>query len=81
MTVKRRLAADLEQLRRDVERDHDQIEQWDFRDGRILASLGSEEDEAAPDSGHGWMCRLLDAGALSAAGFQQVRKADVWPEA
>ena len=28
-----------------------------------------------PDGGHGWMCRLVDSGALTAAGFQRVRKA------
>ena len=37
-----------------------------FRDGRIFASIGSQDDESAPDRGHGWMCRLVDAGVLTA---------------
>jgi hypothetical protein len=78
-TVKERLRADLEALQADVEGDHDQIEEWDFRDGRVFASVGSEEDESNPNSGHGWMCRLLDASALGAAGFDRVRKAEVVP--
>jgi hypothetical protein len=79
-TVRRRLSDDLARLRDDVEGEHDQIEEWEFEDGRILASLGREEDESDPESGHGWMCRLHDSGALAAAGFREVRKADVWPE-
>jgi hypothetical protein len=43
----------------------------------VLASVGSMSDEAHPDRGHGWMCRLADAGALAAAGFVRVRKADL----
>jgi hypothetical protein len=78
-TVKDRLRADLEAFRADVEGDHDEIEEWDFRDGRIFASVGSYEDESNPDSGHGWLCRLLDVGALPAAGFQRVRKAQLLP--
>lgn len=27
-----------------------------------------------PDKGHGWMCRLVDSGALTVAGFRRVRK-------
>jgi hypothetical protein len=76
-TVKERLRSDLERFRADVEGDHDQIEEWDFLDGRIFASVGSPDDEGDPDSGHGWMCRLLDSGALSAAGFARVRKAEL----
>jgi hypothetical protein len=76
-TVKERLRSDLAQFRDDVEGDHDQIEEWSFRDGRILASVGSMDDEADPDSGHGWMCRLVDSGALGAAGFARVRKAEL----
>lgn len=75
--VKERLRTDLEQFRADVEGDHDAIEEWDFRDGRIFASVGSLDDESDPDSGHGWMCRLLDAGALGAAGFSRVRKPEL----
>ena len=41
---------------------------------------GSEDDESDPDSGHGWMCRLLDSEALGAAGFERVRKAEIAPE-
>jgi hypothetical protein len=75
--VKERLQADLERFRADVEDDHDEIEEWDFRDGRVFAAVGSFEDEANPDSGHGWMSRLVDAGALAAAGFARVRKAEL----
>jgi hypothetical protein len=77
--VKERLRTDLERFRADVEGDHDEIEEWDFRDGRIFASVGSYEDESNPDSGHGWLCRLADVGALSAAGFQRVRRAQLLP--
>jgi hypothetical protein len=74
-TVKERLVEDLRQFRADVEGDHDEIEEWEFRDGRIFASMGSPDDEADPNKGHGWMCRLVDSGALTAAGFQRVQKA------
>lgn len=73
-TVKQRLREDLERFRADVEGDHDEIQEWDFRDGRVFASVGSVDDESDPDSGHGWLCRLLDSGALGAAGFSRVRK-------
>jgi hypothetical protein len=73
-TVKQRLRADLEAFRNDIEGDHDEIEEWDFRGGRIFASVGTYEDEFDPDSGHGWMCRLADSGALGVAGFERVRK-------
>ena len=76
-TVKTRLLEDLDRLRADVEGDHDQIQEWEFREGRIFASLGSVDDEADPNSGHGWLCRLLDSGALGAAGFSRVRKAEL----
>ena len=76
--VKERLRLDLESFRVDVEGDHDEIEEWEFRDGRVFASVGREEDEADPNSGHGWMCRLVDASALAAAGFERVRKAELW---
>jgi hypothetical protein len=78
-TVQRRLRPDLAQFRADVEDDYEQIEQWSFRDGRIFASVGSPDDEADPLSGHGWMCRLLDAEVLGAAGFERVRKAELEP--
>ena len=78
-TVKRRLRADLARFRTDVEGDGAQIEQWSFRDGRIFASIGSPDDEADPLSGHGWMCRLVDAGVLGAAGFERVRKTELEP--
>ena len=77
--VKDRLRTDLESFRGDVEGEHDEIEEWDFRDGRIFASVGSYEDESNPVSGHGWLCRLTDVGALSAAGFQRVRRAQLLP--
>ena len=76
-TVKERLREDLRRFRDDVEGDHDQIEEWDFRDGRIFAAVGSFDDQASPDSGHGWMARLVDVGALAAAGFSRVRKAQL----
>jgi hypothetical protein len=78
-TVKARLREDLRRFREDTEGDHDEIEEWDFRDGRIFASVGSFEDESDSDSGHGWLCRLTDVSALRAAGFQRVRKAQLLP--
>ena|SRR5215831_11637916 len=75
--AKERLRADLEQFRADIDSNHDQIEEWDFRDGRIFAAIGSYEDEGNPESGHGWMTRLYDAGVLEAAGFTRVRKAEL----
>jgi hypothetical protein len=76
-TVKERLRTDLEQFRDDVEGDHDEIEEWDFRDGRIFAATGRFEDEADPNSGYGWLTRLFDAGVLAAAGFERVWKASL----
>jgi hypothetical protein len=76
-TVRARLREDLERFRADVEGDHDEIEEWEFLDGRVFASLGTSEDEADPDKGHGWMCRLLDAEVLGATGFSRVRKAEL----
>ena len=75
--VKERLRTDLERFREDVEGDHDHIEEWDFRGGRVFAAVGSFEDEADPDSGHGWMCRLADGEVLGAAGFERIRKAEL----
>ena len=80
-TVKERLREDVRRFRADIEGAHKEIEEWDFRDGRIFASLGTTEDEADPDQGHGWMCRLVDAGALAAAGFARVRKPELEVEA
>jgi hypothetical protein len=76
-TVKERLRSDLESFRADVEDDHDQIEEWSFQGGSIFVSLGTEDDEADPNKGHGWMTRLVDAGVLGAANFRRVRKADI----
>jgi hypothetical protein len=73
-TVKQRLRSDLEAFRNDVEGDHDEIEEWDFRGGRIFVSVGTYEDEFDPNRGHGWMCRLVDSGGLSIAGFTRVRQ-------
>ena len=73
-TVKERLRSDLEAFRRDVEGDQEQIEEWDFRGGRIFVTVGSYEDEFDPNSGHGWMCRLVDSGALGIAGLARVRR-------
>jgi hypothetical protein len=74
-----RLRDDLERFRDDVDGDRDQIEQWDFRDGRVFAALGQGDDEYRPDSGYGWMCRLVDADVLGAAGFRRVRQAQLQP--
>jgi hypothetical protein len=75
--VQERLGEDLSRFRADIEGDNVQIEEWDYLDGRIFASSGTTEDEANPDSGHGWLCRLVDAGVLGAAGFSRVRKAEI----
>ena len=75
--VKERLGSDLARFRADVEGDHDEIEQWSFRGGWIFVSVGSADDEADADKGHGWMSRLVDSGALTAAGFERVRKAEI----
>jgi hypothetical protein len=80
-TVKARLREDLRRFRADIEGEHSEIEEWDFRDGRIFASVGTPADEADPDKGHGWMCRLVDAEALGAAGFTRVRKTALVVEA
>ena len=76
-TVKERLREDLRSFRADTEGEHKEIEEWDFLDGRIFASVGTTEDEGDPYKGHGWMCRLVDAGALAAAGFERVRKPEL----
>jgi hypothetical protein len=75
--VKERLRSDLGRFRADVDGDQDEIEQWSFRGGWILVSVGNADDEADPDKGHGWMSRLVDSGALAAANFERVRKADI----
>jgi hypothetical protein len=76
-TVKARLQEDLRSFRADIESNHDQIEEWDFRDGRVFASTGTFDDQSSPDSGHGWLSRLVDASASAAAGFTRVRKAQL----
>jgi hypothetical protein len=76
-TVKERLRSDLESFRADVEGEQDQIEEWSFQGGSIFVSVGSEDDEADPNKGHGWMTRLIDGGVLAAANFERVRKADI----
>ena len=75
--VQERLREDLRLFRRDVEGDHDQIEEWDFRGGRVFAATGRRGDESDPASGYGWMCRLVDADALGAGGFVRVRKTEL----
>jgi len=77
-TVKERLRADLASFRADVE-SHDEIEEWDFRGGKVIAALGRLDEEADPLSGYGWMCRLVDAGVLGAAGMPRVKKAALLP--
>ena len=74
-TVKERLIEDLRQFRDDVEGDHDEIEEWEFRGARIFVSVGNHADEADPNKGHGWMSRLVDSSSLAAAGLQRVQKA------
>jgi len=54
-----------------------EIEEWDYLDGRVFASVGTIADESDPDRGHGWMCRLVDAGTVGAAGFHRVRKLEL----
>ncbi|MDX6593204.1 MAG: hypothetical protein QOJ13_2400 [Gaiellales bacterium] len=76
-TVKERLSSDLAQFRAGVENGNGPIEVWEFREGRIFASVGSMDDEFDPDHPHGWMCRLLDSSTLGAAGFERVRKAEM----
>jgi len=76
-TIKERLRSDLERFRADVEGDHDEIEEWDFRDGRVLAAVGSADDESNRDSGYGWLVRLVDSGVLTVAGFRRVRKTEL----
>jgi hypothetical protein len=78
--VKQRLREDLEALRNDIEGGHEEIEEWDFRGGRIFVSVGTYEEEFDPVSGHGWMCRLVDSGALGVAGFERVRKYELQVE-
>jgi hypothetical protein len=77
--VQQRLRDDLDSFRADIEGDHDAIEEWDFRGGRIFAAVGRTDDESNPLSGYGWMCRLVDADVLGAAGFRRVRKALLLP--
>jgi hypothetical protein len=76
-TVQERLRSDLRYFRDDIEGDHDAIEEWDFLMGSVFAAVGSVEDESDPDTGYGWMVRLLDAEVLGAAGFDRVRKAEL----
>ena len=76
-TVQERLHSDLRSFRDDIEGDHDEIEEWDFLMGRVFAAIGSVEDESNPARGYGWTCRLVDAEALGAAGFDRVRKAEL----
>jgi len=72
--VKRRLRDDLDSFRTDTEGLHDEIEEWDFRGTRIFAAVGDYNDDSNPASGYGWMCRLVDASVLQAAGFYRARK-------
>ena len=76
-TVQERLRDDLASFRDDIEGDQDEIEEWDFRDGSIFVSVGTTDDESNPNNGHGWLTRLVDSGALDAAGFVRVRKAEL----
>ena len=73
-TVKRRIRDDLDSFRTDTEGLRNEIEEWDFQGSRIFAAVGSFDDDSNPLSGYGWMCRLVDAGVLQAAGFYRARK-------
>jgi hypothetical protein len=75
--IKDRLRSDLERFRADVEGDHHEIERWSFQGGWIFVSVGNANDESDPNKGHGWMSRLVDSGALTAAGLARVRQADL----
>jgi hypothetical protein len=75
--LKQRLHEDLDRFRADVESDRDQIEEWDLHGLRVFASTGTWADQFDPDHGHGWMVRLVDSGALGAAGFQRIRKTEL----
>ena len=68
---------DLEAFRADIDGGHDEIEEWEFQEGRVFAAVGTYASEADPNSGHGRITRLYDAGALGAAGFTRVRKVDL----
>jgi hypothetical protein len=76
---KERLRSDLQSFRADIEGDHDEIEEWDFRGGRTFAAVGNIDQESDPYSGFGWMTRLYDAEVLGAAGFERIRKASLLP--
>jgi hypothetical protein len=78
-TVQQRLRDDLASFRADIEGAHAEIEEWDFGGGRVFAAVGRVADESSPLRGYGWMCRLVDADALGAAGFGRVRKAFLLP--
>jgi hypothetical protein len=54
-----------------------EVQQWSFRGGWILVSVGSSDDEAHADMGHGRMSRLVHSGALAVANFERVRKAEI----
>lgn len=73
-TVKERLHDDLDSFRTGVEASHREIEEWDFRGGKIFAAVGRIDDDSNPFSAYGWICRLVDAGVLQAGGFKRVRK-------
>ena len=75
--VKDRLRADLERFRADADGPHDEIEEWDFRGGRIVAAVGNIDDESDPDSPYGWLCRLVDSGVAVAARLHRVRKTEL----
>jgi hypothetical protein len=75
--VQRRLRDDLERFRADIEDDRDEIQEWDVDGTRVFVSTGDWSDEANANSGHGWMCRLVDSGILAAAGFRRVRRTEL----
>jgi hypothetical protein len=72
--VKHRLRSDLESFRHDAEGRHREIKEWYFAESRIFAAVGNFDDDLNPSRGYGWLCRLVDAGVLQAAGFYRAHK-------
>jgi hypothetical protein len=75
--VKERLRSDLEALRRELDDTHGDIELWELGGTRIYVAAGGSGCELDPASACGWLCRLGDSGALAAAGFERLRRADL----
>jgi len=76
--VQDRLRSDLASFRSEVDGGHEELELWELGGTRIFVSTGTTDDEREPSSGHGCLCRLVDSGVLAAAGFERLRKADLF---